>query len=77
MNELHWYLYPKEKLQTGSLLKKRDRERERELITQEVLQIKKAKNCAFTKWHKQATTWHGQPCQACPFLKSLTAHSKA
>ena len=34
-----------------------ERERERELITQEVLQIKKAKNCAFTKWHKQAMNY--------------------
>ena len=35
----------------------KERERERELITQEVLQIKKAKNCAFTKWHKQAMNY--------------------
>ena len=59
MNGLHGYLYSKEKLQ-----KEACKRRDRELITKEVLQIKKAKNCAHTKQAMTYLAWSTGPCQA-------------
>ena len=55
MNELHGYLYSKEKLQTGSLYIKREREREHWL--KEVLRLKRAKKCAHLKQAMTMPAW--------------------
>ena len=73
---LHWYLYSKRKLQKEAC-KKREREREREIITNKFYWLKKGWKCAHTKQAMICLAWSTGPCQACPFLKSLTERLKA
>ena len=66
-----WLFILKEKLQ-----KEACKRRDRELITKEVLQIKKAKNCAHTKQAMTYLAWSTGPWQAQIFMERSLRKSR-